>query len=85
MKTAITATTGALLLLGVHSAYADSITCGTHIVSDDQTQPQTKGEIRQKCGKPKSERGNNLYYEHAGGTYRLHFNDNGELESISRE
>lgn len=85
MRIVMTAAVGSLMLAGAQSASAESITCGTHVISDDQTQPLTIGDIRHKCGKPESEYDNNLYYEHAGARYRLHFNDNGELESIHRE
>ena len=46
---------------------------------------QTRAEIQSKCGTPDSSAGDNLYYKQGGRTYRLHFNDNDELESIAEE
>jgi hypothetical protein len=76
---------GFSLLLGVGSVSAASMSCGTHEIRDDQIPGQTRAEIRHRCGEPQSSAGDNLYYKKGGRTYRLHFNDSDELESIEEQ
>jgi hypothetical protein len=65
------------------NAFAGSMYCGTQIITDDEMQGESTQSIREKCGAPDEKNGNNWVYKHSdGATYRLHFNDNGELGSI---
>jgi hypothetical protein len=61
---------------------AGTFFCGTHEISDNQIPGQSRAEIQQKCGAPQDSSGDNLFYRKGSVTYRLHFNDNDELESI---
>jgi hypothetical protein len=79
------ATTAVFLLLGFGSTSAATMSCGTHEIRDGQIPGQTRAEIRHKCGTPQSAEGDNLYYKKGGRTYRLHFNDSDELESIEEQ
>ncbi len=77
---------GFFLLASGFTAMAGEMECGTHIISDGEISGQTKHEIRQKCGKPHEESGNDWYYKKEEGlTHKLHFNDSGQLESISTQ
>jgi hypothetical protein len=71
-----------LLLVGSGGASAGVILCGTHEIQDDQIPGQTRAEVEKKCGAPEAISGDNLFYNKDGRTYRLHFNDSDELESI---
>ena len=77
--------TGFLLLVGSASVSAAVMVCGTHEIRDGQIPGQTRAEIEKKCGTPESIDGNNFYYRKGSVTYRLHFNDSDELESIEEE
>ncbi len=74
-----------LLIVGSASASAAMMVCGTHEIRDGQIPGQTRAEIEKKCGTPESTDGDNLYYRKGSVTYRLHFNDSDELESIEEE
>ncbi|MCU7959896.1 MAG: hypothetical protein KZQ58_07840 [gamma proteobacterium symbiont of Bathyaustriella thionipta] len=50
-----------------------------------QTQGQSRAEIRKQCGRPENRNGNNLFYKKGNDRYRLYFNENDELESITLE
>ncbi len=67
------------------AASAGTMVCGVKVIEDGQIPGQSRAEIHKKCGPPKSVSGNNWYYEKNKQTYRLHFNDNDELESIIEE
>jgi hypothetical protein len=70
------------LFLTVGTASAGTFSCGTHEISDEEIPGQSRAEIQGKCGAPQDRSGDNLYYRRGDVTYRLHFNDNDELESI---
>lgn len=74
-----------LSVLASQPASAGSMKCGTHLIEDGQLTGQSRSEVEEKCGTPASSSGNNLYYKIGNGTYRLHFNDGNELESITEE
>jgi hypothetical protein len=74
-----------LFVLASPLATAGSMTCGTHMIQDDQIPGQSREEIEEKCGVPESSHGNNIYYKKGNVTYRLHFNDGNELETIAEE
>lgn len=74
-----------LFVLASQLASAGSMTCGTHMIQDDQINGQSRSDIEEKCGAPESSYGNDLYYKKGNVTYRLHFNDGNQLESITEE
>jgi len=73
------------MCLGFGTAAAGTMQCGTHLIEDGQVPGQSRLEIRQKCGAPENGDGDNVYYTRGNVSYRLHFNDNDELESITTE
>jgi hypothetical protein len=75
------------LMLGV-TAYAGSITCGDATITDDQDEGQTTMQILDQCGQPTSQDGDNWIYDRSDvgqGTYILHFDDSGQLDSIQQQ
>jgi len=74
-----------LFVLASQPALAGSMMCGTHMIEDGQITGQSRSEVEEKCGPPESSFGNELYYKKDNVTYRLHFNDSNELESITEE
>lgn len=79
-------TIGYFLLLSWFPVMAANMECSTHMISDEEVNGQTKSEIKKKCGQPDEIEGNNWYYKkESGAVYRLHFNDDGELESIQSQ
>jgi hypothetical protein len=67
---------------GLGTASGDTMECGTHEIMDGQIPGQTRAQIKAMCGTPQDSSGDDLFYERGGRLYRLHFNDNDELESI---
>jgi len=74
-----------LFVLASQLASAGTMTCGTHMIQDDQTPGQSRSDIEGKCGAPESSSGDDMYYKKGNVMYRLHFNDGNELESITEE
>ena len=74
-----------LILCGASTAMAGIMKCGSHYVDDGQAEGQTQTEIRGKCGEPDEEKWNDWFYKREDKTYRLHFNDNKQLETIHEE
>jgi hypothetical protein len=76
----------ALLLAG--TAQAGTLRCGNAFITDDQPDGQSRQQVLAKCGEPTNRDGDDWYYDRADvgqGTYVLHFNDSGELESIEQQ
>ena len=77
---------GCFLLVSWFPAMADDMECGTYVITDDDESGQSMSEVKDKCGEPNELKGDDWYYKKEDGTtYRLHFNDSGELESISQK
>lgn len=79
-------TCAGLLLAG--TVQAGSIYCGDALVTDDQPDGQFQQQILAKCGEPTSRDGDDWLYDRSDvgeGTYVLHFNDSGQLESIEQQ
>jgi len=71
-------------MLMFQSAYAGSMKCGQHIISDGgRTGPGTY-EVLKRCGEPSFRQGNTWVYER-GEKRRVAvvFKDNGEISSIN--
>ena len=69
-------------------AQAGSITCGDVTITDDQDVGQTTEQVLQQCGAPTSQEGDNWIYDRSDqgeGTYILHFDDSGQLDSIQQQ
>jgi hypothetical protein len=70
------------------TARAGSITCGDAIITDDQDVGQTTQQILDQCGQPTSQDGDTWLYDRSDvgqGTYILHFDDAGQLDSITQQ
>jgi hypothetical protein len=75
-------------LLFAGTAQAGSITCGDATITDDQDEGQTTMQILDQCGQPTSQDGDNWLYDRSDvgqGTYILHFDDSGQLDSIQQQ
>ena len=72
-----------LFMLSSQLASADSMTCGTHMIQDDQIPGQSRSDVEGKCGTPESSSGDEVFYKKGNVSYRLHFNDGDKLESIT--
>jgi len=75
-------------LLLAATAQAGSISCGDAIITDDQDMGQTTEQILDQCGQPTSQDGDNWIYDRSDvgqGTYILHFDDSGQLDSIQQQ
>lgn len=60
--------------------------CGEHLIEGGQEQGMTMDEVKKLCGEPAEARnyGDDLVYEKEDGTYILHFNTEGILQSIEQ-
>lgn len=77
---------GCALWAGSSPAMAEDMACGTHVIVDEEESGPSKTEVSEKCGAPLEVAGDDWFYRDEGGArYRLHFNDDGMLESISVE
>ena len=55
--------------------WADSMRCGTRLLSDGKTPGATMAEVLQKCGEPYSTYRNNWLYFKGNSVYRVYFNN----------
>jgi len=74
-----------LFMLSSQMASAGTMMCDTGMIEDGQIPGQSRSEVEEKCGTPESSSGDDMYYKQDNVTYRLHFNDGDELESITEE
>ena len=86
MKTTSGFITFLLLAISAGSVTAGSIRCQGEVIRDDQIKPLTEAQVREKCGKPVAEDYHVLTYKTEANVLKvLHFNDAGNLESITEE
>lgn len=72
-----------LLTLMLRPALADSVRCGSHIISSGERHGTDKYEVLKKCGEPTLRAGNTWVYEKANGAkHVMVFDDSGKLWSI---
>ena len=72
-----------LLALMPDPVLADSMRCGTHIISSGGRHGPGQYEVLKKCGEPTARSGDVWIYELPGGTRRvLVFDANGSLSRI---
>lgn len=72
-----------LSTLMLEPAFADSMRCGSHIISTGGLHGPGKHEVLKKCGEPTDRYGNTWVYEKSGGaTYVVVFDINGYLARI---
>ena len=76
----VAAFTGSTLFAG--TVFADSMRCGTNLISSGQRHGGGKYEVLKKCGEPKLRMGNIWVYEKGGGSREVHFNDAGRIVRI---
>jgi len=84
IKTLLVTFIAGFSMLMFQSAYAGSMKCGQHIISDGgRTGPGTY-EVLKRCGEPTFRQGNTWVYER-GEKRRVAvvFKDNGEISSIN--
>jgi hypothetical protein len=66
-------------------AFADSMRCGTHVISSGQRQGTDKYEVLKKCGEPTTRAGDTWIYEKPNGSKAVMvFDALGKLSSIGR-
>jgi Protein of unknown function (DUF2845) len=70
-KTSLIAVAVFLLPLMPQPVLADSMRCGTHIISSGERQGTNKYEVLKKCGEPTIRSGNTWIYQNAGGGRRV--------------
>jgi hypothetical protein len=64
---------------------ADSMRCGTHIISSGGLHGPGKYEVLKKCGEPAVRSGNTWIYEQSGGARSIVvFDANGSVSRIER-
>ena len=74
------------LAISAGGVTAGSIRCEGELIQDDQINPMTEVQVREKCGKPAAEEYRVLTYKtEANVSSVLRFNDAGELESITEQ
>jgi hypothetical protein len=72
-----------LSALMVEPAFADSMRCGSHIISTGGLHGPGKHEVLKKCGEPTVRYGNTWIYERSGGAnYAVVFDSSGYLVRI---
>ena len=72
-----------LSMLLMELALADSIRCGTHIITAGGLHGPGKYEVLKKCGEPTARSGNTWIYEQHGGSRRVVvFDASGNLARI---
>lgn len=72
-----------LSTLMLEPAFADSMRCGSHIISTGGLHGPGKHEVLKKCGEPADRYGNTWIYEKQGGAnYVVVFDINGYLARI---
>jgi hypothetical protein len=72
-------------VLASQPSSAGTMLCGAFVIDDGQTTGQSRSDVEVKCGAPESSLDDDMYYKKDDVTYRLHFNDSDELESITEE
>ncbi len=72
-----------LLTLMLKSALADSVRCGSHIISTGERHGTDKYEVLKKCGEPAVRAGNTWVYERSHGAKTLVvFDSSGKVSRI---
>jgi len=72
-----------LLTLMLDSALADSVRCGSHIISSGQRHGTDKYEVLKKCGEPTVRAGNTWVYDKLAGKKTIMvFEADGKLSRI---
>ena len=71
---------GSTLFAG--ASLADSMRCGTDLVSSGHRHGNGKYEVLKKCGEPTARMGNVWIYDRGRSTREVHFDDAGRIISI---
>ena len=66
-------------------ALANSMRCGTHLITGGDTGSPGKYEVLKRCGEPKARYGDTWVYESRGVTNVLRFTSDGQLNYIQKE
>lgn len=83
-KSKLIVTSVFLLTLMLKLALADSVRCGSHIISSGERHGTDKYEVLKKCGEPTIRAGNTWIYEKSNGVKRVMvFDASGRLSRIS--
>ncbi len=83
IKIALSLTVVFSAIFGVEATYADSMRCGTHLISDGGWRGPSMYEVLKKCGEPTFRNGNTWVYESSSRSRKLlRFNPDGLLVSL---
>ncbi len=76
-----------LSLFALQSASANSIRCGTHIITAGDRDSPGQYEVLKRCGEPKARYGNTWIYQKGASsvTNVLRFSSDGQLYAIQKE
>lgn len=73
---------GLALLLLAQPVLAANMQCAGGVIQDGLRTPITAPEVRSKCGDPTHEKGNTWMYEKGNLIFTLHFDTNGNLQTL---
>ena len=65
-------------------AQANSMRCGTHLITGGDRSSPGKYEVLRRCGEPTDRYGNTWVYKRSGATHVLRFTNEGQLNYIER-
>ena len=82
IKTLLVTFIAGFSMLMFQSAYAGSMKCGQHIISDSGRKGPGTYEVLKRCGEPTFRQGNSWVYESKRKV--IVFKDSGEISSIKR-
>jgi len=82
-KTILISVTFFFSIVMVEQSIADSLRCGTHIISSGQRSAPYKHEVLKKCGEPTSRNGNTWIYKKSSSVSRVvRFGGDGQVYAI---
>ncbi len=84
IKTLLVTFIAGFSMLMFQSAYAGSMKCGQHIISDSGRKGPGTYEVLKRCGEPTFRQGNSWVYEKGSKRTVIVFKDSGEISSIKR-
>ena len=74
-----------LCAIAGNPALANSMRCGTHLITGGDTGSPGKYEILKRCGEPTARYGNTWVYKKRGVANVLRFTSEGQLNYIQKE
>jgi hypothetical protein len=83
IKTLLVTFIAGFSMLMFQSAYAGSMRCGQHIISDSGRTGPGMYEVLKRCGEPTARQGNTWVYEKGSRRSVIVFKDSGEISSVN--